>query len=291
MLDDTVRISSSKFVVLEWVESKTLSDLEQKMLKETSFREEKNLVRMMLILLSELRQLHSHGILHRDIKLENILWMEKNALLCFIFIDFGISHKFGSGEKIMVSRDDFKPAEINTEREGFHSDIYSLGKVFQEVLRINSKEMRASSSLCELMEDMASEDIEKRPNTENCIDRILSFAFFKQQHRSLDVYPFLSAGKPFPQECLCKDFEKMRGEIVQEQKKVHADKNSLFHSIEDMDSTSFSLKEMEEMRNKYEREKEEREKQLERVERQKKEAEAKIDELMRQIEQMRKAGN
>ena len=85
---------------------------------------ERDFVRMMLILLVELKKLHSKNILHRDIKPDNIMFYQKENVFYFNFIDFGSSHKIGGGKKkIPTSSEFFSPHEQNSEMESFASRI------------------------------------------------------------------------------------------------------------------------------------------------------------------------
>jgi len=75
-----------------------------------------------------LHYLHQKKILHRDIKLDNILldW-EKNVKVC----DFGVSRKMKKNEKIFehIGTPAYLAPEIIKEKgyEGFSADIWSLG--------------------------------------------------------------------------------------------------------------------------------------------------------------------
>ena len=93
-------------------------------LKESSFDCEKDFLRMMILLLNDLKKMHTAKILHRDIKCENILFYEKNQKLFFCFIDFGSSfdleNKEGK-ERIKTFSPHYSAPEQNTAEESFTS--------------------------------------------------------------------------------------------------------------------------------------------------------------------------
>ena len=81
---------------------------------------------MMLLLLNELKKMHSSNILHRDIKCENIMFYEKNEKLFFCFIDFGSSFDLSNKkikERIPTYTPYYTAPEQNTEEESFESKI------------------------------------------------------------------------------------------------------------------------------------------------------------------------
>jgi serine/threonine protein kinase len=99
-----------------------LTSLKSKM-NEINFKKEEDFMRMMLILLSELKKMHSQNILHRDLKPENCMFFQKNDQLYFILIDFGASHLIGSEKKKVESvSTGFSPPEQNTSMECFGSN-------------------------------------------------------------------------------------------------------------------------------------------------------------------------
>ena len=93
-------------------------------LKETKFENEKDFIRMMLLLLNELKKIHSKNILHRDIKCDNIMFYEKSCQIYFVFIDFGSSFDFSNKEqqRIKIKSQFYSPPEQNDfQKECFAS--------------------------------------------------------------------------------------------------------------------------------------------------------------------------
>ena len=89
------------------------------------FSDEKDFLRMMILLLNELKKIHSSNILHRDIKCENIMFYEKNEKLFFCFIDFGssfdLSNKNQRKERIKTFTTNYSAPEQNKPEESFAS--------------------------------------------------------------------------------------------------------------------------------------------------------------------------
>lgn len=91
-LDDTSRNISDKYIVMEFVEGKDLTLFHSLLANQLELSKEKELLRLMVILSNELRKLHAKGFLHRDIKLDNLMYYTaKDGLMHYIFIDFGSS--------------------------------------------------------------------------------------------------------------------------------------------------------------------------------------------------------
>ena len=55
--------------------------------------------RLVKQMLSAVRYLHSHGIIHRDLKLENFLFSSKDPTSELRMIDFGLSKHFVTGQR------------------------------------------------------------------------------------------------------------------------------------------------------------------------------------------------
>jgi calcium-dependent protein kinase len=61
------------------------------------FKEDR-VAKLMKDMLSAVHYLHSKGIVHRDLKLENFLFEDRDSNSPLILIDFGLSKTFEPGE-------------------------------------------------------------------------------------------------------------------------------------------------------------------------------------------------
>ena len=102
---------------MEYVEGGELKELIAA--KATPYLE-KDAKKIMKILISAIEYIHSHNIVHRDLKLENILLSNKNDPLSLKIIDFGISGiltTVGGGEKIQAGTLMYSPPEVITKKK------------------------------------------------------------------------------------------------------------------------------------------------------------------------------
>ncbi|NJK49061.1 protein kinase [Candidatus Gracilibacteria bacterium] len=122
--------SGQFYLVQEWIEGITLLN---KVKQEG--RLDENLVRDILInILSVLAYVHSHNIVHRDIKPTNIIFRHSDDKP--VLIDFGavketmgtiLANTEGSTYTLAIGTPGFMPTEQLAGRPVFASDIYSLG--------------------------------------------------------------------------------------------------------------------------------------------------------------------
>lgn len=82
---------------------------------------------------SALQYCHSKGIVHRDVKLANILLSEDGTAK---LADFGLSSKFSGTELLMskVGTDVYMAPEVGREEYGVEVDMYSLGVMMHMML-------------------------------------------------------------------------------------------------------------------------------------------------------------
>lgn len=97
---------------------------------------EENTAKIMAQLFSAIKLCHEHGVVHRDIKSENILFSDENAYKVKI-IDFGTAQKLSPGEycDTKVGTPNFIAPEIlKGEKYDFKCDIWSLGVLMYTLL-------------------------------------------------------------------------------------------------------------------------------------------------------------
>lgn len=118
------------YLAQEYIEGQTLAEKLQRQgtLSETSVTE------ILVSILPVLNYVHSKGIVHRDIKPDNILIRSSNQQP--VLIDFGavketvatvVTASGNSSQSIVIGTPGFMPSEQTAGRPVFSSDLYSLG--------------------------------------------------------------------------------------------------------------------------------------------------------------------
>ena len=96
-----------------------------------SHYDEKKACELVKSMLHAVRYCHEHGIVHRDLKLENFLFENKSSDAILKLIDFGFSQHFESNE--ILTRDVGSPVyvapEVLEKRYDEKCDIWSLGVI------------------------------------------------------------------------------------------------------------------------------------------------------------------
>ena len=121
-----------KFFTMELVEGQSLRDL----LREKKTIPAKEAISFMKQMLSGLAEAHSQGVVHRDLKPQNVM-VDGDGLLRIM--DFGIARTAdtatltGSGE-MMGTPDYISPEQVKGENTNAQSDLYSAGIILYELL-------------------------------------------------------------------------------------------------------------------------------------------------------------
>jgi serine/threonine-protein kinase len=117
------------YLVQEWIQGQTLTE----MVKAKGVLTETTVTEILLSLLSVLEYVHNKGIIHRDIKPDNIILRSSNNKP--VLIDFGAvketvrvlnSSKYHS-QSLIIGTPAYMPTEQAVGRPVYATDIYSLG--------------------------------------------------------------------------------------------------------------------------------------------------------------------
>ncbi len=137
-LDCGTTEDGSLFLVLEWVDGHSLRD----MLRDSGRIERPLALRLIEDVAGALDEVHHAGVLHLDVKPENVMVRNSGGRLRAVLVDFGIASIHGEGAARRGLRG--SPAYMAPERfEGVESraaDIYGLGLIALELLGGQSQE-------------------------------------------------------------------------------------------------------------------------------------------------------
>ncbi|WED22962.1 protein kinase [Vibrio sp. JC009] len=132
---DVGTYEDTPYIVMELIEGKTLGD----MLEEKQTFDIKQTLRMMMQLVHALDYAHSKGIVHRDVKPDNIIFMPDGDTVKLT--DFGIAHRDDStaSEKtqagtLLGTPRYMSPEQALGEKLDGRSDLFSVGVLLYEML-------------------------------------------------------------------------------------------------------------------------------------------------------------
>lgn len=131
-LDSGITEDGSLFLVLEWVDGHSLREL----LRGDARIDRSQALALIADLAGVLDEVHRAGVLHLDVKPENVMVRSSGGRLRAVLVDFGIARLQAEGEAQAALRG--SPAYMAPERfEGVESraaDIYGLGLIAVELL-------------------------------------------------------------------------------------------------------------------------------------------------------------
>lgn len=106
------------FLVMDYIEGKNFEDL---VLNEGSKFNEKESLQILLKVLNIVKYIHKKKVIHRDLRLPNIIWKNNQVYI----IDFGLS-VFSSLEEVATTKNIFVEKDFSRDRT-YTSDFYALG--------------------------------------------------------------------------------------------------------------------------------------------------------------------
>lgn len=217
-LYDMIHVPGCTFWTMEYIPDGDLFDL----IKNSAFRIEETKARKLVFqLVNALNDLHTHRIIHNDVKLENLLYNRKKhkVYIC----DYGLSHNIDTPSSYDGTYVYFSPEKIKHEYNQVSFDWWAVGIVTYEILSrkypykifnqprevkhlsLRKKSSKNSSSSADDFEDIEPEELLKyqrnklrkirrvSPVANDFVQQMLCFDYTKRlnSYNSIMRHPFL----------------------------------------------------------------------------------------------------
>ncbi|AJK91663.1 pk-1 [Spodoptera frugiperda granulovirus] len=198
-LYDMIHVPGCTFWTMQYIPDGDLFDL----IKNSAFRIDENKTRKLVFqLVNALNDLHSHRIIHNDIKLENLLYNRKKhkVYIC----DYGLSHNIDTPSTYDGTYVYFSPEKIKHEPNQVSFDWWAVGIVTYEILSRkypyklfnNNGDRKKTSRSSSVIDDDDFEDIEP--------EELLKY----QRNKLRKIRRASPTANDFVQQMLCFDYTK-----------------------------------------------------------------------------------
>ena len=129
---DVFQENNTAYTVMEYVEGETL----KQMVQRKGALSEQMAMKLVLQLMDAVEEVHQKGMLHRDIKPDNVLITPQDRV---VLIDFGSAREFAEGKtttQTAMLTPGYAPIEqySNRAQRGTYTDIYALGATLYYML-------------------------------------------------------------------------------------------------------------------------------------------------------------
>ncbi|GIQ89263.1 LOW QUALITY PROTEIN: hypothetical protein KIPB_011689, partial [Kipferlia bialata] len=124
-------------IIMEMIKGTSLKELIQLRKKKRNSVSESDIISMMTDVFHALLYMHSRGVLHRDIKPDNIMIDESGERPVAKLIDFGLSREVDEVEMAQTQCGSplyMSPEIVNGDPYDSKSDVWSIGTTFYELL-------------------------------------------------------------------------------------------------------------------------------------------------------------
>ncbi|CAD8076839.1 unnamed protein product [Paramecium primaurelia] len=131
-IDEVYKDLNEIIFVMKYCQGGTLYNY---LLQRNNVLDQKEIKYIMKRLLKGVKHLHQLGIIHRDLKLDNIVFENENDIKSLKIIDFGFAVEFGHQTQVRCGTPGYMAPEILNQEDYDESvDIYSLGSIYHSLL-------------------------------------------------------------------------------------------------------------------------------------------------------------